>query len=34
MALFHCFSINMFLTKQLNQEEERNNDKNEKEKKK
>ena len=33
MALFHCFSINMFLTKQLNQEEERNNDKNEKEKK-
>ena len=33
MTLFHCFSINMFLTKQINQEEERNNNNNEKEKK-
>ncbi len=34
MALFYYFSINMFLTKQLNQEEERNNNNNGKEKKK
>ena len=32
-ALFYCFSINMFLTKQLNQKEGRNNNNNEKEKK-
>ena len=33
MALFYCFYINIFLTKQLNQEEGRNNNNNEKEKK-
>jgi hypothetical protein len=32
-ALFYCFSINIFLIKQLNQEEGRNNNNNEKEKK-